>query len=83
MSTLAVLIPIAGVLLFVMTFGPVRHSWSRRFKRWSGFFHHPDEINPPTPESAPKVRDRTTLVDEVEPAGWNYSIYDRPDPPDD
>jgi hypothetical protein len=76
-ATLSWVVILVGILMFVVTLGPIRHSWSRRFKSTHEWFYHPDELKSETPEDS--TPSPTTLLGQVEIHGWDYTMYEEHD----
>ena len=70
---LSLIVICVGVLIFLATLAPIRHSWTQRFKHMHGWFYHPDELKPEVGEEA--TSSPATLLDQVEIHGWNYDMY--------
>ena len=73
-TTLAWVLPLVGIAIFLATLAPVRDSWSKRTKRAHEWLYHPAERGEVKEvEEAPT--ESATLLNQIEPNGWDYSIY--------
>jgi hypothetical protein len=62
-----------GGLIALISFKPLHSSWSKRAKRIHGLFYHPDELK--KEELVTEVIKPTTLLDQIDPHGFDASIY--------
>lgn len=74
-STISVVIIFIGVAIALCSFGPLRHSWTRRLKTMHSWFHHPSELEPPKTETETTSVASTSAFGQEPPPGWNWGIY--------
>jgi len=76
-STLAPILMIVGIGVYVLALPSVRHSVSKKLDHFRAFFFHESELHPvkvESPVQAEKSAPKDPLA-QIEPAGWDYSIY--------
>ena len=74
---------IVGIGVYILALPSVRHSVSKKMEHMRHFFFHESELNPVKDEATNPTATTTTAKDplaQIEPAGWDYSIYAAPKP---
>lgn len=79
LPTISFILMVAGVLVFAIAIPSVRRAMHARVGSMKSYFYHESELatapSPnPSQESQPTSA-RPSLLEQVEPAGWNYDIY--------
>jgi len=81
-SSLAVLLPVLGVVVYLIMMPKVRaHLNLHLTKLRSYFFHESEQLRPGDASASAEASSTTPStstrapIEQIEPAGWNYDIY--------
>jgi hypothetical protein len=86
-STLSVLLPLVGIGAYLLAMPKIRKALREHLEKTHSYFFHESERTPAAPvqeaATAP-VKTAATPLGQIEPAGWDYRIYEIADQdPDD
>lgn len=81
-STLSVLLPVLGVVTYLLAMPKVRQAAKDHLERAHAYFFHESERTPPpalVQETTAPVKASSSPLGQIEPAGWDYKIYELAD----
>ena len=83
-SNMAVLLPILGVVIYVLAIPAIRNHAKDKWNSTRSYFFHESELHPEgqsttsTPDATAATEAATSKkapINQIEPAGWNYDMY--------